>query len=1095
MHVDRRQVVAIEAEELQRFSLPAGNFYRAKRSNGVSLSVHLRNSHLTFFSAGEFFVRFRVLTSKLDSSLPAVAQPGGSVQASAPSIRLTSGKRTSAKRRLLIEHLSARRVLASVSGLVFEDLDQSWRHESTENGLASRVVFIDTNDNGELDENESFALTNIDGRFQFDGLVGDESIIRLFNGSATAPLPRFPVTPSVDALIELEQGNAIARFQDNLVVAIAGAKLLRSDLASSSIVLTTFPASIRAAESLPDGRLLVLASDAAGNHAFTLDSSGTISPLALEALGPPSSGSFQGWADVAIDASGNGVLVEQSDGETLLRAITIGESITVGATSISVAAGTRVTSGGDVTSVISVPTDDGMRLRLWSNATGTEIGTGDVEIVGASEVLGYDDASGLVLLRTAEDAVTLLDAAAGFASLQTISGVPGPVTLDPSRELLFAVSPNEAALQIIDLKSANILGQFALATSDIATATQVAFDSTTGKLLVLTAAGLAPVTLQRSNVHRIKTSPNAASYDLLFALDPGALNAAPRFDSLPELIVAEDSTLTVPSPELLDTASDPEDDKFIVILETHAQNGVVVITPTGGLGYVPNPDYFGIDQFTVILHDGQTASEPIELFVNVTPVDDPLIIEVVPKPIPEDAEIDFIAGVINVVHADGGNIVWNVNDPRFIVVNQALVVAPGAVFNYAEEPTITVQLRATHESSGEQVTSTIDFTVEDVVQPIQDIRPDFASVDENRPGDLIAELSVLGDGSGEDFLFTVDDDRFRITFRDLRLKPGIALDYETEPTVTVNITATNAAGDSKTEPLVINVRDIPEQPVALTLSPQQIKELVRGADVGDLMVDGAVMSSAYRATVEDSRFTVEGSTLKLRDTQFVRRADQQEIQLLVSVRDVAGQFTPITGTFVIDVLENANPFHNSANPYDVNDDGQVNPLDALLIINSMSRNGGPGPISGFPSPDRFYDVNGDEMITALDALLIINFLNRRNRGNEPQTTGANGESPEGEASSSSNSSSTSGVTGSVPASSSPDPTTGSTHQRKRQSSDGMSAFPQSQQGEGEGSGQLSATAKTNRADLVRLRDEVLELLSTDTLSSEDEVDAAIDDFL
>lgn len=1091
MHVNSWRVVAIEAEELQRFSLPAGNFYRSKRSNGVSLSVHLRNSHLTFFSAGEFFVRFRVLTSKLDSSLPAVEQPGRSVQAS---IRLTSGRRTSAKRRLLIEHLSARRVLASVSGLVFEDLDQSWRHESTESGLASRVVFIDNNDNGELDENESFALTNIDGRFQFEGLVGDESIIRLFNGSATAPLPRFPVTPSVDALIELEQGNAIARFQDNLVVAIAGDKLLRSDLGSSSIVSTTFPASIRAAESLPDGRLLVLASDTAGNHAFTLDSSGTISPIALEAVGPTAVGTFQGWADVAIDASGNGVLVEQSNGETLLRAITIGESIAVGATSVSVAAGTRVTSGGDVTSVISVPTDDGMRLRLWSNATGTEIGTG-VEIVGGSEVLGYDDASGLVLLRTAEDAVTLLDAAAGFASLQTINGVPGPVTLDPSRELLFAVSPSEAALQIIDLKSANILGQFALATSDIATAKQVAFDSTTGKLLVLTAAGLAPVTLQRSNAHRIKTAPDAASYDLLFALDPSSLNGAPRFDSLPELIVAEDATLTVPSPKLLDTASDPEDDKFIVILETQAQNGVVVITPTGGLGYVPNRDYFGIDQFTVILHDGQTASEPIELFVNVTPVDDPLIIEVVPKPIPEDAELDFIAGVINVVHADGGNIVWNVNDPRFIVLNQALVVAPGATFNYADEPTITVQLRATHEASGEQVTSTIDFTVEDVVQPIQDIRPDVASVDENRPGDLIAELSVLGDGTSEDFLFTVDDDRFRITFRDLRLKPGIALNYELEPTVTVNITATNAAGDSKTEPLVINVRDIPEQPVALTLSPQQIKELVRGADVGDLMVDGAVMSSAYRATVEDSRFTVEGSTLKLRDTQFVRRADQQEIQLLVSVRDVAGQFTPITGTFVIDVLENANPFHNTANPYDVNDDGQVNPLDALLIINSMSRNGGPGPISGFPLPDRFYDVNGDEMITALDALLIINFLNRRNRGNEPPTTGANGEAPEGEGSSSAT---TSGVAGSAPASSSPaapDPTSGSNNQRKRGSNDEQSAFSPSLQGEGEASGERPATVQTNRADLVRLRDEVLELLSTDTLSSEDEVDAAIDDFL
>jgi hypothetical protein len=79
----------------------------------------------------------------------------------------------------------------------------------------------------------------------------------------------------------------------------------------------------------------------------------------------------------------------------------------------------------------------------------------------------------------------------------------------------------------------------------------------------------------------------------------------------------------------------------------------------------------------------------------------------------------------------------------------------------------------------------------------------------------------------------------------------------------------------------------------------------------------------------------------------------------------------------------------------------------------------------------------------------------------------------------------------------PDPTFASPNQRTSQASDAadhQAAFPQSLQGEGE-AGSDSQAATTNRADLMRLRDEVLELLATDTLSSEDEVEAAIDDFL
>jgi YD repeat-containing protein len=60
---------------------------------------------------------------------------------------------------------------------------------------------------------------------------------------------------------------------------------------------------------------------------------------------------------------------------------------------------------------------------------------------------------------------------------------------------------------------------------------------------------------------------------------------------------------------------------------------------------------------------------------------------------------------------------------------------------------------------------------------------------------------------------------------------------------------------------------------------------------------------------------------------------------------------------------------------DVSNDGFVSPVDALLIINLLNREGLVTDTSQFQGPP-YYDVNADQIITPHDALLIINHLNR-----------------------------------------------------------------------------------------------------------------------
>ena len=70
-------------------------------------------------------------------------------------------------------------------------------------------------------------------------------------------------------------------------------------------------------------------------------------------------------------------------------------------------------------------------------------------------------------------------------------------------------------------------------------------------------------------------------------------------------------------------------------------------------------------------------------------------------------------------------------------------------------------------------------------------------------------------------------------------------------------------------------------------------------------------------------------------------------------------------------------WHNSADPLDVNDDGEISPIDALLVINFLNANPGDGMLPEPIAPPPFLDVNNDGLGTALDALLVINELNRR----------------------------------------------------------------------------------------------------------------------
>ena len=79
----------------------------------------------------------------------------------------------------------------------------------------------------------------------------------------------------------------------------------------------------------------------------------------------------------------------------------------------------------------------------------------------------------------------------------------------------------------------------------------------------------------------------------------------------------------------------------------------------------------------------------------------------------------------------------------------------------------------------------------------------------------------------------VSDNRFEVVNGTLKLKSGVSLDYETEPTVHITITTVDAGGlTASPRDYTITVTDTNDTPSQATLSNNTVSENAAGAIVG-----------------------------------------------------------------------------------------------------------------------------------------------------------------------------------------------------------------------------------------------------------------------
>jgi hypothetical protein len=96
----------------------------------------------------------------------------------------------------------------------------------------------------------------------------------------------------------------------------------------------------------------------------------------------------------------------------------------------------------------------------------------------------------------------------------------------------------------------------------------------------------------------------------------------------------------------------------------------------------------------------------------------------------------------------------------------------------------------------------------------------------------------------------------------------------------------------------------------------------------------------------------------------------------VSLNEPAN-YAAVRQSLIDTAMESQKPWQNHDNPLDVDGNGLVIPLDALIIVNRINTVGIqklPPPTAN-QSPPSYYDTDGDGESAPLDALLVINYLN------------------------------------------------------------------------------------------------------------------------
>ena len=259
-----------------------------------------------------------------------------------------------------------------------------------------------------------------------------------------------------------------------------------------------------------------------------------------------------------------------------------------------------------------------------------------------------------------------------------------------------------------------------------------------------------------------------------------------------------------------------------------------------------------------------TSIERLEVIVEGNANHAPTDIALTANTVAENAA-GAVIGTLSTVDPDAGNThTYAVSDSRFEVVGNSLKLRAGESLNFENGSQVIVSI-TTKDGGNLSFTEAFTINVTNVNEAPTDIALTGNTVAENTSvATTIGTLSTVDPDAGNTHTYTVSDQRFEVVGNTLKLKAGQSLDFETEPSINVNVTSTDAGGLPVVKSFIVNVTNVNEVPVAGNDTRAAVEDVPLTISAASLLAndsdpDGNPLTIAGFGNAQNGTVTFDGT--------------------------------------------------------------------------------------------------------------------------------------------------------------------------------------------------------------------------------------------
>jgi len=883
-----------------------------------------------------------------------------------------SSERSTRTRTLQLDLLEDRRLLAGIELFVFGDVDGS-RTANSENGIAGQVAFIDLNRDSRHSLGEPIAITSTDGIASFSGVEPGVYSIRLLGSNRSIE----QTTPIRPGLSSNQLDVPVSQFADwsnngDLLWGVDGSRVLGIDsvtgLQAESVEFDGVVREVATRKTAEGGLSGFALIDAEQGLAIATFGTGretgfaaTSSMIGAELSSLTNIGSrFVAWNSEKKD------VVELKSDETEVTLTSLGLPTFGRFVGLRPVAESRI-------AVLEVVANS-QRLSIYELNEHGAVPVAHRFLINT--VLDWSvSADGDLIYIDQGAGIEVFEIGFGIQNVASLPGTRWPLLEDVERRILYTGSrENTTAIDAWDIRNWKK-----------SSSTPMEFDVTTASLFLSHDSSELHALQDNRLISRelltagaVEAEIGTAQRMVSIGIRSVGQNSAPQIEFGTNLALDEDTIAALGNNLLQSMAMDHDNDAVYWVVVSQPSKGILEWSAELGGLYSPTANENGSDSIWLAAFDGASWSAPIQIPVFIAPVNDvpsDLLLSV--NRLDENAASNHFVTMVSVVDPDQyDQYDVTVSDERFRFVDNRLVLVDG-VIDFEVEPFIPILITAVNRSFPEdRLSKMVTLNVVDRNDPPRGIDVGDLSIAEMQSGNVLGRLRVDDPDSIQDYDWSVDDPRFDVRDGKLTLKDGYQLDYENESVVSLSLRATDRnSGWTVEQTISVSVIDQNDAPVGiLAAAGYDVPENVPGVVAGFVYVDDPDYGEEYIISVSDSRFEVVDNTLKLIDGTSLAWEEPGYLDVTLTAISLRNG-TVLTKSTRIHIVKDATPYHNDQDPADVDGNGMITPIDALVVVNYIN-NHGPGaikPEGEGPVPN--LDVDGDGMVTPIDILIIINIIN------------------------------------------------------------------------------------------------------------------------